>query len=349
MEMLFPDGLDQSPRLSNQGDQAFTLGTLALGYLYSGRPGRAIPLFIRANTIDSKREHHASLGVGLQNLSNALLVSGALRESEFASRRALFITREQGDHSREPISLFFIGLALAARGIADESEIALQRSLRMFVAQSHHQFGGVVNSFLTQRALWVGDLASALPFANRAWELAHVLSYEGDFIRAARLQGEVGLGLNDFTTADERLHHALMRARIVERVEEELHSLVALAELRRRQGSSKAAREFLDDVWESAERGPYKLIHADSYNVLAQIERDEGNEVKATEAAVKAYRLAWCDGPPFAYHWGLEKAREHLRELGAEEPEMSSFDESKFEPMPEVEINPADEFGGQEG
>ena len=106
----------------------------------------------------------------------------------------------------------------------------------------------------------------------------------------------------------------------------------------------KAAREFLDDVWEAAERGPYPLIHADACNVLAQIERDAGNQAKAVEAATKAYRLAWCDGPPFAYHWGLERARGHLRELGAEEPEMPPFDASKFEPMPEVEIDPEDEF-----
>jgi hypothetical protein len=132
-------------------------------------------------------------------------------------------------------------------------------------------------------------------------------------------------------------------------VDEELPALVALAELRKRQGDAKAAREFLDDVWEAAERGPYLLFHADACNVLAQIERDEGNQAKAVEAATRAYRLAWCDGPPFAYHWGLEKARKPLRELGAEEPLMPPFDESKFEPMPEVEINPPDEFGGQEG
>ena len=107
----------------------------------------------------------------------------------------------------------------------------------------------------------------------------------------------------------------------------------------------KAARELLDDVWEAAERGPYPLIHADARNVLAQIERDAGDEAAAVEAATRAYKLAWCDGPPFAYHWGLEKARGHLRELGAGEPEMPAFDESKFEPMPEVEIDPADEFG----
>jgi hypothetical protein len=154
------------------------------------------------------------------------------------------------------------------------------------------------------------------------------------------------LGLNDFVTVDERLHHALTRARMVNLVEEELSALVALAELRRRQGNLKAAREFLGRVWGAAERGPYPLIHSDAYNVLAQIERDEGNREKAVEAATKAYRLAWCDGPPFAYHWGLEKARGHLRELGAEEPLMPPFDETKFEPMPEVEIDPLGEFHG---
>jgi hypothetical protein len=40
----------------------------------------------------------------------------------------------------------------------------------------------------------------------------------------------------------------------------------------------------------------------------------------------------------------LEKAKQHLKELGAPEPLMPAFDESKFEPMPEVEINPRDEF-----
>ncbi len=106
----------------------------------------------------------------------------------------------------------------------------------------------------------------------------------------------------------------------------------------------KSARKLLGDVWELADRGPYPLFHADAFNVLAQIERDEGNAAASIEAATKAYRLAWCDGPPFAYHWGLEKAKQNLKELGAPEPQMAPFDESKFEPMPEVEIDPEDEF-----
>ena len=140
-------------------------------------------------------------------------------------------------------------------------------------------------AYLSERALWLGDAAAARPLADRAWGLAHEERHKGDFIRAARLQGAAALGLGDEDTADERLHHALTRARAVNLVEEELPALVALAELWWRQADFKAAREFLDDVWESAERGPYPLFHADAFNVLAQVERDAGNTQAAVDAA----------------------------------------------------------------
>lgn len=343
LELLFPDGLEQLPRLKSQADQGFTLNALALGYQLGGQPGRGGALYRRCNTIYSEMKDEKSLNAGLNNLSFTLRLSGALCESEADARRALVVIREQDYRFQQAISLYWLGLTLAARGVANESGSALQRSLRLFTAQSENRAVSV-NVFLAQRALWLGEPAVALSYANRAWERAHVRSNEGDFIRAGRVQGEAALGLNDFATADERLHYALTRARNVNLVEEELPALVALAELGRRQRDLKAARELLDDVWEPAERGPYPLFHADAFNVLAQIERDEGNNEAATEAATKAYRLAWCDGPPFAYHWGLEKAKQHLKELGAPEPEMPPFDESKFEPMPEVEIDPDDEF-----
>jgi tetratricopeptide (TPR) repeat protein len=344
LELLFPDGLEQLPRLSRQGAQAYTLNTLALGYDLSGHPGRAAALYRRANTIRSEMKDDHNLSVGLGNLSITLRLSGALRGSESAARRALIITREQDNRFQEAVSLGRLGLVLAVRGRTNESQSALERSLRIFVMRSNKQGEGYADSDLGQSALWFGECATALSVTNRAWRLAHVENLEGDFIRAARLQGEAALGLNDLGTGDERLHHALARARMVNMADEELPALFALAELRRLQGEALAAREFLDDVWEPAERGPYPLFHADAFNVLAQIERDEGNTVAAIEAAAKAYRLAWCDGPPFAYHWGLEKAKQHLKELGAPEPEMPPFDESKFEPMPEVEIDPDDEF-----
>lgn len=180
--------------------------------------------------------------------------------------------------------------------------------------------------------------------ARHAWELAHVQRLERDIIRSARLQGEAALGVGDLATAEERLHHALTRARAVNLVEEELPALTALAELQRQRKEYDTARELLEQVWAPAERGPYPLWHADARNVLARIERDEGHRTAAIAAATRAYELAWCDGPPYAYHYGLTNAKQLLAELGAPEPQLPPFDESKFEPMPDVEINPKDEF-----
>lgn len=349
LEMLFPDGLEELPRLSSSSDQGCAVNDLAVGYLHSGRPGRASQLLRRVNTLVAAARLSDNLGAVLVNLSYALRLSGSLCKAEAAARRAVVITRAQKDRLWEAVNLQWLGLTLGARGIVHESASALNRALRIGVELSHHQGESYVNSYLAQRAVWLAEFAAARTFANRAWELALVPNFEGDVIRAARVQGEAALGLSDFAAAEERLHHALTRARKVNLAEEELPALVALAELRRRQGEAKAARELLDDVWEAAERGPYPLIHADACNVLAQVERDAGNEAAAVEAATEAYRLAWCDGPPFAYHWGLEKARGHLRELGASEPGMPAFDVSKFEAMPEVEIDPEDEFHAGRG
>jgi len=347
LEMQFRDGLNQLPHLINPNAQASTLNLLALAYKVSGQPGRAVPLYRMQNAIQDREHDQRSLAVGLENLSAALRISGALRESEAVARQALAISRELADLFEEAISIQLLGLMLAARGAGIKAEPSLQRSLVVFRALTDRQGEGVARAYLAQRALWLGDAAEACASANLAWDLAQDRRYERDFIHAARLRGAAALALDDVATADERLHHALSRARAVNYVEEEIPALAGLAELRRKQGDLKAARELLDDVWELAERGPYPLLHADALNFLAQIERDAGNRDAAVEAATKAYRLAWCDGPPFAYHWGLEAARAHLKALGAPEPtDLPPYDGSKYEPMPEVEINPPDEFGG---
>jgi hypothetical protein len=131
-------------------------------------------------------------------------------------------------------------------------------------------------------------------------------------------------------------------ARAVNMVEFEIPVLIAIAELGLKRGNLAEAKASLEDVWEAA--APYTLQQADAYNVLAAIARAEGDKAAAIDAASKAYKAAWCDGPPYAYHWGLEKAKAHLAALSAPEPDLPPFDESKFEPLPEVEINPKDEY-----
>ena len=135
-----------------------------------------------------------------------------------------------------------------------------------------------------------------------------------------------------------------MQARVVNQVRDELCLLFGLAELHRRQGDLQGARELLDDIWVSAERGPYRLVHADACNVLAQIERDAGFRGAAIEAANLAYRLAWCDGPPFAYHWGLQTAKAHFAALEEPETSLPPFDESRHQSLSDIEIDSLDKL-----
>jgi tetratricopeptide (TPR) repeat protein len=155
-----------------------------------------------------------------------------------------------------------------------------------------------------------------------------------------RLQGEAALALGDLAMASERLAHARTRAHAAALSEEELAAIVALAELHRRRGEPAAARDLLDHLWIPAERAPHRFLHADALVVLAAIERDAGARVAALAAAIRAYALAWCDGPPHAYASGLARAARILEELGARPPSLPPFQPGKYPPLPVVEIDP---------
>ena len=132
LERLFPDGVETLPRLASARHQSYTLNALALAYQYSGEPGRAEPLFRRAVEIDEREKDGANVAIALCNLSDALRLSGHLREAETAACRALGMCREQGDQFQEGVSLYWVGLALAACGAASPSAVTLCRALRRF-------------------------------------------------------------------------------------------------------------------------------------------------------------------------------------------------------------------------
>jgi tetratricopeptide (TPR) repeat protein len=334
VEMLFPNGLDQPPLLDSPRAQSYALNALAQGYLYDGQVDRAAACFKRSIAIDEAHGDETQLPIVLTNLSDALRYLGALHDAEGHACRALRLMRAEFRYGKSPI-LRAIGQMRAIRGVAD-NQVVLHRSLALMNREDDDQGAGLANGDLAEAALLRGDGVTARKFANEAWRLAAVWKHERDFINAASLQGAAALLLGDLDVADERLNHALVRARAVNRVEEELAALTRLAQLHDRRGNDARARELLDSVWDTAERGPYPLLHADARNTLAQIEIRAGNTDRAAVAATRAYRLAWCDGPPFAYHHGLTRARAHLGAIGVPEPVMPPFDASKHDPIEDI-------------
>lgn len=363
LEMLFPDGLDELPRLTNTFNQVYALNLLCAAYHYRGQPSRAIPLSNRRDVMLKKLIHQDNrqgsfarreLATGLRNLSETFRMIGRLYDATTVAHESTMISRAIGDSFKLAISYQCLGMVLGSCG-HKSAESTLQAAITLFNNSLMSQKNGVATAYYAQVKMWSGDLKRAMQAADRAWKRASESKVERDLARASRLQGTIILMIsNDLEAAYKELHFALIKARSMHLAEEEIPTLVALAELSRRVSDLANAREILNDLWEAVDRGPYPLFHADALNVLAQIERDAGNRDKAIEAATKAYELAWCDGISadgktcYAYWWGLKKAREHLDALEARWPDLPPFDASKFEPMPEVEINPRDEFYGEE-
>jgi tetratricopeptide (TPR) repeat protein len=344
LEHLFPDGLEHLPALTRDHDRGYAINALAQSYDFSGRPGRSVSLLKQAVEISKQLGADDNLQIASSNLGNVLGQIGALYDATKTLRQALTLEHESYRAIRQGTTLVNLGLLTDLMGDHTWGRIILERSQSLFTAYEITQLEGVVISYLAQHYLRLGKWVKAQLLADRAWEFAADKRLERDFIRAALVQGQVALSLGESACAGERLHHALTRARAVNMVDLELPALIEIAELEIQLGHIAEARARLDDVWEAAERGPYPLEQADAYNVLTAIELAEGKTPAAIDAATKAYKAAWCDGPPYAYHWGLQKAKAHLAALGAPEPDMPPFDESKFEPLPEVEINPKDKY-----
>jgi hypothetical protein len=198
--------------------------------------------------------------------------------------------RELEDNFNESVSLRYLGYVLCAT--ADHVVGHARLGRRLFMELGHRQAEGVVAANLAQRSLWLGDFVKAGALAEQAWKMAALQSVERDFIRAALMQGQAALGVHDLSSADDRMYHALIRARAVNAVEFELSALIAIAKLELQRGHLLDANARLDEVWEAAERGPYPVQQSDAYNVLAAIALAEGEKPAASAAATKAYKAA---------------------------------------------------------
>src|SRR5262249_11510480 len=157
-----------------------------------------------------------------------------------------------------------LGRLLSTTGDFALSRVALGRSQRLFAKQGITQSEGVTIAFLAERLLWLRDFAQANILADQAWKIGTAQRHELDCIRPALPQGGAALGLSDLERADERLHLALTRARVVNVVEFELPALIAIGALESQQGHLDGARVRLDEVWDAAARGPYPLYQADA-------------------------------------------------------------------------------------
>lgn len=343
LERLFDKERGFNPLLTKKRDRAFALNRLAVAYKDSGKAAEAVRLIQSSNELYEQEGGGEPLISGLGFLAEIMERCGRLYESEAAARRGLRECESTGVSSERPYLLVRLGMTLEVRGrSAEAAEVLLVGERCAEEAEDSHALG-FTKIRSAENLLRTADARDVWPRVESTWKFLQSISCERCLNALEHLRGLVALKLGDSKNAEKLLTHAFTRARETHFIVHEIEARVRLSALRLRQGALIDARELLDDVFETAARSPYPLVLADAFNLLAQIERVAGNHAAAAEEAAQAYRWAWCDGPPFAYHWGLTAAQKHLRELDAPEPQMPPFDAARFEPPPEVDINLEDE------
>jgi tetratricopeptide (TPR) repeat protein len=330
---LFPDGEEGIPRLSNEGDQAWTLTALALSYSQSGEPRRAVPLFKRKNAISEKISDQKNVAVGLANLADEQIDVGALQAAEVNLRRTIALGREIRKGFHEAIGHLELGRLLGYRGAWDESDLELDIAGKMFEEQGNVQLQGVVWSFRAEREVgrlrWatltsdvasgVEDLRSALAPARRALEIADQTvgtgrTYERDYIADHWLLGAAHLIAGELVEAESHLHESLERCRRNNTVAAESGILIDLARLCMARATPGGAQRLAEEALVIADRCGYVLQGADAHIVLAQLAKDRGDANELRHHATEALRLATCDGPPdYTYKAAYDEATALLR------------------------------------
>jgi tetratricopeptide (TPR) repeat protein len=296
MESLFPAGLKAQPQVS-EDNVAAVLAQLSYAYEKAGRIREAYVMGIRwAN------EKRAALPLAFASNATRAFQLGNVREAVRLSHSAV----ESGVSSNYTLAK----LAVLEAQVGDAAH-----GLRI-----------------------VRDMPSGDRFEPRAYE-AFIRLLRGEFDTVIALEAvvrdhaknrvviamagaEARIRLGRPSEVIDFLMNRLRMVRAWAVVEKELDCLLLLAEAHRRLGGQEIALAYLEDLAEPAARGEFRLIQAKAAVVLAEVERDQGNRSAAIAAATEAYRLAWCDGPPYTYYWTLKRAEELLRELGGAIPQV---------------------------
>ena len=313
LEELFPAGPEQPPMLSDDADKIVAACTLAYAYFFCGRPHLATRIWT---------PHRDWVNIGL-----AATLTGDLYQADLACRRALMKPSD--------IALRNWAFVLSVRGESDLATRVFRRAIEQLAPQrDEHETAAC--ALAGWHALEQGDLESAKELAERAIRRAEELDRIRPLIYAKRVQAAVAMRENRLQEAEELLHATLKAVRKIECGDEEVSCLIDLAEVSRLKGNLTAAVDFLEDVWDPVLEGGYRLSHASAALTLARIE-SQRRPAAAIAAADKAYRLAWCDGPPFAFAIVLSAAAQVLQELSAPVPrDLPLFTSFGDETVPDV-------------
>jgi tetratricopeptide (TPR) repeat protein len=334
-----PDLMESLKDDDDDDDAATMMAIMAICYYLCGDPARALDAF--SKTDEYFRESDSKVGY-LAWKSMMLCQVGALAEAERSALESVKVQAQKGNADTDDyvFALTALATALSRRGKYEEGRAWLSDyRIQIYKSPDEPVISTIVVSECAVAALRQDDIIGARALAEQLAERAEEFGLPRARVQAMTIYAAVAEAQGERDRAHDLLNDALVISREAMLPDDEACLLVQLGHWNAHGGRLDTAREYASDALQIAEHGRLKLRQIDAINLLSSIERACGNQRAAASAAAEAYRLAWCDGPPFVYEWGIRQARENLAAAGESQPsDLPVFSASTQ--MPELGIVP---------
>jgi tetratricopeptide (TPR) repeat protein len=294
------------------------MAMLGICYYLCGDPARALEAF---DKIDGSL-HRDAYSALLAYRSMILCQIGALAAAGRLARQSV---HEEDKRSGEDYLLSIMALATVVirRGGYEEGDAWLS-DYRVIIENAGDDISPILHLICLAEcglaALRRGHLVRAQAVADEIALIAEETGIPQARIQLMIVSAGVAEAQGRHELARDLLNDALVLAREARAIESEAGLLVQLGQWHNQHGAVDAARGYAADALHLAEHAQLKLSQADALNLLSRVHRAGANQLEAAAAAAAAYRLAWCDGPPYAYEWGIRQARENLEAVAEPEP-----------------------------
>ncbi len=319
---LFTAGLGRPPTLTNKRDQSYALSAIAIASGRVGHKESAETAHTMAIGIDLEEEDARNLRIGLSNLATFLRRHGS--RVAFAARAAELALRLARHLDEDNLARALLGQSYshAFRGAFDEADAVWAEFEKLPRPANRAIYrAGMAESYRARRFFDEGRLDEADPIVDEGIRLA-VEGHNRDVNQDLHdLRGRIRVMQERWAEAIEALEESSRMLRESGLAAGHVQAGIALAQAR--SGDHETARRTLA----SSQGNATSLDLAELYIAL-------GDHGRAREHALLGYKWAWADGPPYARHLDLQRAKAVYAGLGDPEPELPPHDPDKVGKIP---------------
>ncbi len=314
---MFPDGFLSPPSGVDNAGFVANAAALALWAIGRRREEEAQNVFSIQN--DVAKGLSRNLGISLRNHYHTL----SDRNEPARAARVLALARDVAAALDEQQNVLWCDVDLV-QDRADQGQPGEARSLWTdMVARPAWQrrYGQLeANCLFVEGWLLHRETALTTAFLDAAFARVRALGQRTSERYLWQLAGDWHQSADRDAEAIDAFAHAIRMAREVGLSDtgSEAQRGLSLARLGRRREADSAAA--------SAERAPPPVDLAELYLALGQHDQ-------ARTHALAGYEWAWADGPPWCWHWDLQRCRAVLQALSEPEPQLPPFDPAKVQPL----------------